>query len=235
MNRIRAHLCYANVAATLALFITLGVSGAYAITSIPGPDGVIHGCYQKKKGSLRIVKAGAKCLRSEKAIVWNKTGPMGRPGLQGAKGDTGATGAQGAQGGRGQAGQDLTFNTALRSGQTETGIWSVAGPNSTTGFMGTDISFHPQLPAALTSSNIHFQSPGTTSANCPSANPPRAAANQLCVYQLTFSGADTLDAIINPHANSGGNGASVLGAEIVFNLNNAKPAIERGTWAYTAP
>jgi hypothetical protein len=231
MNRIRARLCYANVAATLALFISLGGGSAYAITSIIGPDGVIHGCYQNKKGTLRIVKAGAKCLKSEKAIAWNQKGSAGRPGLQGAKGDTGATGAQGAQG---QAGQDLTFNTALRSGQTETGIWSVAGPNSTTGFMETDISFHPQLPAALTSSNVHLQRLGTTSANCPSANPPRAAANQLCFYEFT-AGTDTLDAIIDPQANSGGNGASVLGAEIVFNLNNAKPAIERGAWAYTAP
>jgi hypothetical protein len=111
MNRIRARLSYANVAATLALFITLGGSGAYAITSIPGSDGVIHGCYQEKKGTLRIVKAGAKCLRSEKAITWNQTGPMVQPGLQGAKGDTGATGAQGGQG---QAGQDLTFNTRSR-------------------------------------------------------------------------------------------------------------------------
>jgi hypothetical protein len=60
---------------------------------------VIHGCYQKGSGTLRLVNAGAKCLRSEQAIAWNVRGPQGAQGLrgpQGAKGDTGpATGVAG--------------------------------------------------------------------------------------------------------------------------------------------
>jgi len=55
-----------------------------AVEAIPGPDGVIQGCYDKV-GALRVVSA-LPCAKGQTPLAWNQTGP------QGLKGDTGPTG-----------------------------------------------------------------------------------------------------------------------------------------------
>ncbi len=58
-----------------------------------GDDGVvIHGCYERNNGILRIVGGPSECRPSEEPIFWNQTGP---PGPQGAKGETGTQGPPG--------------------------------------------------------------------------------------------------------------------------------------------
>jgi hypothetical protein len=117
MHRLRTRLTYANAMATIAVFIALG-GGAYAaVSSIPGPDGVIHGCYAKRRGNLRLVPAGRRCARSERAIAFTETGP---PGLRGSRGATGAKGTAGAKGATGLKGEQgpagpgaSTFSTTL--------------------------------------------------------------------------------------------------------------------------
>ena len=77
LSRLTPRLTYANVVATLALVLAVG-GGAYAaVGSIPGPGGVIHGCYQKQGGNLRLVGGGKRCSASENAIAFNQ---QGRPG-----------------------------------------------------------------------------------------------------------------------------------------------------------
>ena len=111
MHRFRPSLSYANVMSTVAVFAALG-GGAYAaVSSIPGPGGVIHGCYQKKNGTLRLVPAGKKCAKSEKAIAFNQKGVPGRPGLPGAAGVPGAAGTAGANGEQGPQGPGATTFT----------------------------------------------------------------------------------------------------------------------------
>lgn len=44
---------------------------------------MIYGCYKKIGGQLRIVNRTNRCLPSEIAISWNKTGPSGLPGPAG--------------------------------------------------------------------------------------------------------------------------------------------------------
>ena len=83
----------------LAIVVALAVGGiAYA--NIPDAGGVIHGCYQKNQGTLRVIdteKAQA-CSNSETQLNWSQTGPQGsqgiqgQQGIQGPKGDTGPTG-----------------------------------------------------------------------------------------------------------------------------------------------
>jgi hypothetical protein len=91
-GRIGRHLTYANVAATLALVIAFG-GGAYAaVTTIPGSNKVIHGCYAKRGGALRLVAAGHKCAKREHAISFNQQGPRGIAGLTGPSGPPGPTG-----------------------------------------------------------------------------------------------------------------------------------------------
>lgn len=140
-ERLRPRLTYANVAATAALVLAVsGVAGA----AIPGPSRVIHGCYQKLNGSLRIVAAGKRCARSERPIAWNQTGrpgAQGPPGVQGpagAKGDPGApgpTGSQGPAGPPGPTGAGSVFHRVDGTPQV------LAGP------AGSQISTYVSCPA----------------------------------------------------------------------------------------
>jgi hypothetical protein len=98
LHGLRSHLGYANVAATMAL--VLATTG-FAVAAIPGSGGTITGCYHKKKGNLRVLDAGRKCLKGERKLAWSQTGP---PGAVGAKGDTGAKGDPGGAWSAGSAG-----------------------------------------------------------------------------------------------------------------------------------
>jgi hypothetical protein len=75
------------------------IAAGAAVASIPGPGGVINGCYLKSGGTIRIIDASvASCKASETAISWNQTGPMGPMGLTGPPGPKGEDGLQGVQG-----------------------------------------------------------------------------------------------------------------------------------------
>ena len=93
LSRVRARLTYANVAATLALFVALGGS-SYAALKLP-PNSV--GSEQVKPGSLRASDFKA----SDRARL---RGPRGRVGPRGPAGPRGASGARGATGARGLTG-----------------------------------------------------------------------------------------------------------------------------------
>jgi hypothetical protein len=76
------------------------ISGA-ALASIPGPNGVIHGCYDPtQRGALRVIdkNAGQRCRAAEKPLPWNQTGPPGQPGSPGPSGPPGASGSPGPAG-----------------------------------------------------------------------------------------------------------------------------------------
>jgi hypothetical protein len=89
--------------------VLLAVCGGVAFATIPGAGGVIHGCYAKYSGAVRVIDTGA-CRPSEAALNWNQTGPQGPQGLQGLqgpqglKGDAGSQGPTGSQGPAGQQG-----------------------------------------------------------------------------------------------------------------------------------
>ena len=109
MQLIRRHLSYANVASTLALVFAMG-GGAYAALS-PVHDGVIHTCFRKSNGALRVVRAGARCGRHERALAFNQRGPVGPRGATGAQGPVGKTGATGKTGRTGASGRSVTSAT----------------------------------------------------------------------------------------------------------------------------
>ena len=98
-------LSYANVVATLALFIALG-GGAYAIATLPKNSVTT---IQVKNGSLlaKDFKKG-----QLKAGPRGPAGPAGATGAKGAKGDPGAAGAAGAAGAPGTAGTPGAAGTA---------------------------------------------------------------------------------------------------------------------------
>src|SRR5436190_3099181 len=111
LKAVGSRLTYANVMATVAVFLVLG-GGAYALTGIPDRAGVYHGCVDPKAGALRVVKAASSCRQSrtvrrgtrriripgESAIVWNQQGRQGIQGIQGLQGLQGLQGNQGPPG-----------------------------------------------------------------------------------------------------------------------------------------
>ena len=91
------------VAALVATVAVIAATAAYA--AIPDAGGIVHGCYDKASGQLRVTDTDTNtpkgCSSKEAALNWNQQGPQGLqgiPGQQGAKGDKGDPGAQGPKG-----------------------------------------------------------------------------------------------------------------------------------------
>jgi hypothetical protein len=84
----------AVVVSVAALTVALG---GVASATIPDSSGVIHGCYKKHHGQLRVIdtERHQTCNPAELAIQWSQTGPPGPTGSQGPTGPQGSTGAQG--------------------------------------------------------------------------------------------------------------------------------------------
>jgi hypothetical protein len=96
---------YANVTATLALFLALG-GGAYAASGgFVSSSGTVRFCIGRG-GGVSVARAGRHCRRGTTTVTMNQ---KGRTGLTGSRGPAGAKGAQGAVGpSTGAAGGDLT-------------------------------------------------------------------------------------------------------------------------------
>jgi hypothetical protein len=116
------------IAAGAALLVAAGV--AYA--TIPGPDGVIHGCYARSGGSLRVIDASVtNCKSTETSLDWNVQGPQGPagpPGSQGATGPQGPQGADGPQGPTGPPGPTGLSHGYFNSAPGAIGLGTVFGP-----------------------------------------------------------------------------------------------------------
>ena len=88
-----------------ALIGCVVIAGGLAFATIPDGGGVIHGCYSKSGGSLRVIDASVtNCGKSETSLNWGVTGPQGPQGIQGPAGAQGAQGPAGAQGPQGVQG-----------------------------------------------------------------------------------------------------------------------------------
>lgn len=96
----------------------LALSGGLVYATIPDSGtGVIHGCYNKATGQLKVIDAetGESCKQAETSISWNQEGPQGATGPEGLQGPQGQ---QGAQGEPGPAGAD---GTSVLNGTTAPG------------------------------------------------------------------------------------------------------------------
>lgn len=102
------------VAAAAGAIVATVLAGGVAWAAIPGPSGVIQGCYDSG-GNVKVVEA-LPCPKGHTPFVWNQQGTQGPKGdtgepgergpagLPGERGDTGAPGAPGAPGEQGPQG-----------------------------------------------------------------------------------------------------------------------------------
>jgi hypothetical protein len=123
MDRIRRHLSYANVAATLALVFAM-TGGAIAATGGFTSGGKLQACVGSG-GTLKLIKGGQRCHHGQQKVAWNQTGPQGPVGPTGPTGPTGPSGLTGQTGtsptipGKVTAAETaLTANNALALGGT---------------------------------------------------------------------------------------------------------------------
>jgi hypothetical protein len=98
LKGLRDKLTYANVVATLALFIAVAGGTAFAATQILPKNSV--GPRQLKKGAVTPVKLST----AAKSALTGPAGPRGSDGLAGPQGPKGDGGARGEKGERGEIG-----------------------------------------------------------------------------------------------------------------------------------
>jgi hypothetical protein len=191
---------YANVAATLALFFALGG------TAIAAHHYLLSSTKQIRPSVLRRLR-----------------GASGRAGPTGAAGSTGSTGATGA------TGADLTTQTTLPSGESESGVYAGdSGDMSGRDFIAIDIDFTQPLAAPLETSKIIATASAGNGSTC--TGPGHAAAGYLCLYSLVASDA-------TPYAAAGADldmPSPDPGEIYFFEVTGAGNYVE-GTWTVTAP
>lgn len=134
---MRQHLTYANVAATLALFLAVSGGTAFAAKTLIGSadvaDNSLTGVDIKnrsltghdiKDGSLRAKHLGASTV----AALKGARGSQGETGSRGAAGPQGERGVAGPQGEQGAAGPKGDAGPSLGGFANSTGSTSLTGP-----------------------------------------------------------------------------------------------------------
>jgi hypothetical protein len=145
MHRIAGRLTYANVMATLALFVALGGVGYAAATlpvnSVGTPQlraSAVTGS-KVKNGTLAVADLSA---AAKKALsVPGPQGPAGAIGPQGPKGDGGSAGASGTNGTPGASG---VAGPTIISGTMGFPSWSAPGSSAN---FGSEASALVPIPA----------------------------------------------------------------------------------------
>jgi hypothetical protein len=203
-NGRRRFISYANVTATLAIVLSMS-GGALAANHF-----LLNSTKQISPKVLKKLKG--------------RTGPTGPQGLTGPKGSTGPTGTTGPTG---KEGKNLTAETPLPSGQSESGFYGGAAGNSTSGYIGTAISYVQPLTAAIPNSNIIWNKAGTTSTHCSGYG--HADPGFLCLYDNEENGLSGTTFFYSTGFSSPSAGV------ILYWVVNATESFVSGEYTVTAP
>ena len=121
-----------GVSPTFAVAAAFAVACAIAYAAIPEPGGVIHGCYLKTNGSLRVIDSSStRCSPLEIAISWNQAGRDGPAGPTGPAGPAGPPSAAATSGG--QTSSSAASNTISYKLVAPVAIGDLAGQNEDKG------------------------------------------------------------------------------------------------------
>jgi len=106
-----------NVCLTAMVLLLAGVVLTRA--TIPDAKGVIHACYNKSGGSIRVIDDSVTgCGANETSLNWNVPGAAGPSGPIGPQGPVGPSGPQGPAGPAGPQGALGPSNAYVRADQT---------------------------------------------------------------------------------------------------------------------
>jgi hypothetical protein len=250
IRRIRVELTYANVAATLALFLAVSGGAAYAASHY-----LITSTKQIKPSVLKSLKGktgpaganGAPGPQGPQGATGTK-GEPGTPGAPGGKGETGPAGTpgkEGAPGKEGKEGSPWTAGGTLPSGKTETGTWAVhltevKGSNEAVDTISFPIPVNIAEAERGQGVFITEAEAGSGREGCTgTVEAPTAPAGKLCVYTQSekFKG---LTGIPDGHITFDEEfGFGRPGAYLKFSVAEREgilgEAVAEGSWAVTAP
>ena len=149
--------------------------------------------------------------------------------LHGAAGPIGATGGRGATGATGSTGSNLTAETTLPSGASESGVVTGDADGTNPDFIAGAIQYTQPLANPIPTSKMVWVTSVTPNANCPGAG--RAAAGYLCIYD---SGADSEVSYYGP-AGADFSLPSPDPGTFVLWQSTGTDAYVFATWTVTAP
>jgi hypothetical protein len=220
-SRIRSRLTYANVMATIAVFIALG-GGAYAATKLPANSVATK---QLKKNAVTGTKIRANAVTSPKVKDGSLLATDFKPGElpagpQGIKGDKGDKGDQGPPG---------PFPSGpLPRGTTIKGVYDIDFVATTTfQYSAQPLSYGFEMASPLAATVV---ASGTTPpAQCAggSAASPQAAPGNICLFSENKANEYNFGAYTPP--------SSKYGAGLELEAQTTGRAYDYGTWAATAP
>jgi hypothetical protein len=242
-GRLRNHLTYANVVASLALFIALG-GVSYAAVKLPknsvGAPQIMRNAVtgnKVKDGSLTAKDFSSALLSSLKSV----TGAAGAPGAAGPKGDTGAKGepgAAGAPGARGETGpRGVSAWDVIPSGESVTGAFEYDSVANVSGDFRTYMKLPARAPVPLTSTTVNFAADASaiTTDDDPACTgtlaAPTAPAGKVCIYFNNAAG-DSSGMSARPTLNNE-TGAFTVSWNDSATTNS--DVFAYGSWTYTAP
>jgi hypothetical protein len=245
LRQLRARLTYANVMASIAVFLAMS-GGAYALT-IPrnsvGTRQLRERAVTRSKvatGAIASTQVRDRSLRARDFLRSDlPAGPRGASGATGARGSTGSrgsTGARGATGARGESALD-----PLPTGRTIHGVVGAnlhSPSNDATNDWGVDavlpVPARNNLTDAQVSVNVAsaIGAPTTadTDAGC-SGTPalPTAPAGRVCIYVTAATNALTLQGL-----SAAGATGTPYGFKLVWNSAATGDTFVDAVWAYTA-
>ena len=223
------HLSYANVMATIAVFIALG-GGAYAATALPKNS---VGATQLRNDAVTSTKVKNGSLQRSDfrtADLVKLRGPAGAKGADGAAGAPGAKGDRGERGEKGDAGRSAL--STLQSGETVRGVFGVDGtldPGAGQQF-ATGVTLPVPAPATLGNLDVSVDGGFDDNPACTgSYAAPTAPAGKVCIYPESAGlNVDQASGLV-----PGGN-ETPYGFIVQAVSAGDGPVVFQGSWAYTA-
>ena len=218
----RFRLSYANVVASVALFVALGGS-SYAAIKLPAGS---VGAKQLRTAAVTSakVKDGSLARRDFRAgELAGAPGPAGPAGLTGPAGKDGQPGAPGR-----------SALEPLRSGETIHGVVGadehVDTANSGTTF-GVVETFPVPAPQPLQGGDVSVDGASDVGNRCTGTlEAPTAPPGVVCIYNGSSQNAEDLEGLATPTG-----AGSRFGFEIRWGAPDLGDTSIRATWAYQAP